>query len=69
MGWIGNTLLIICVWRIGYRDRWAFLCGAAGGFVWSIKAYNTSQWDLLAIEIILSILQLIAWRKWGQECN
>lgn len=67
MGWAANILLIVCAWRIAYKERWALLCGASGGFLWAIKAIATSQWDLLFIEIVLSTLQLWAWKKWKKS--
>ena len=67
IGWFGNILLIICTWRLAYKNRWALLFGAAGGAAWSIKATLTYQWDLLFIEVVLSSLQLIAYIKWGKK--
>lgn len=67
LGWVANLLLIICSWRLAHKDRWALLFGAAGGFLWAIKAIATHQLDLLSIEIILASLQLHAWYKWGKS--
>lgn len=65
MGWLANGLLIVCAACV-HRYRWALLCGAAGGYLWAFKAYEAQWWDLLAIEILLSSLQIrgyILWRR------
>jgi len=67
IGWVANFLLILCSWRIAYKERWALLAGATGGFLWAFKAICTCQWDLLFIEIVLSSLQIWAYVKWGKS--
>ena len=63
IGWTANSLLIICAAFV-HRYRWALLCGAMGGALWAVKAIRAEWWDLLAIEIILSTLQIRGFLKW-----
>lgn len=66
LGWAGNCLLLISVWRLGSKDRNALLIGALGGTLWAIKAAYTNQVDLFLVNVVLSIVQLISWFRWGK---
>lgn len=63
IGWLANGLLIVCAATV-HKHRWSLLVGAAGGFLWATKAYAAGWWDLLAIEIVLSLLQIRGYIKW-----
>ena len=65
IGWVANCLLIVCAACV-HKHRWALLFGATGGFLWAFKAYSIGWWDLLFIEIILSVLQLRGYLKWDR---
>ena len=67
IGWIGNGLLVMCSWRLAYKERGALLYGVAGSAVWAVKALFTYQMDLLFIEVVLGGLQLFAYIKWGKK--
>lgn len=67
IGWIANIFLILSVWRLAYKERWAFLFGVIGSALWAIKAVIISQWDLLSIQLILCSFQFYAWIKWGEN--
>jgi hypothetical protein len=66
LGWTANVLLVLCAANV-HRHRWALLAGAAGGGLWLIKAVGAGWWDLAAIEILLSLLQLRGWWKWTRN--
>lgn len=63
IGWLANALLILCAATV-HRHRWALLAGAAGGLLWGVKAWQAGWWDLLAIEIVLSSLQIRGFVLW-----
>lgn len=67
MGWVANLLVIICVWRVAHRERWAFLCGVIGSCIWAFKAGAACQWDLLALNVVLGVLQLKGWCMWRER--
>ena len=67
LGWVANGLLILGAWGIAYKVRVSLLIGALGGFLWAAKAVYTGQTDLLAIEIILSSIQVWSFIKWGKS--
>ena len=67
MGWIAAVLIVVAAWRIAHKDRWAFLVGIAGGFLWIAKGVTTGQWDLVVLNTILCLLQLNSWIKWGKS--
>lgn len=63
VGWTANILLLLCAAFV-HKHRWALLCGAAGGLLWTVKAYWAGWWDLCVIEILLSCLQIRGYLKW-----
>lgn len=63
LGWLANGLLVVCAAFV-HKHRWALLFGVAGGVCWGIKAYQAQWWDLLAIEILLSSLQIRGYILW-----
>ena len=67
MGWIANVFILTGIGFVAYKRRFGFILGTIGNTLWGIVGYSTGQFDLLAIEVIIVILQAFSWVKWGQS--
>lgn len=67
IGWAANLLIVLSWWRMAYRERYALLLGMFGSLLWGLKGLLIWEWDLITIEVILALLGLNAWRKWGRD--
>ena len=65
MGWVGNFFIVIGLWYIASKRRWAFLCTTFGEILWVIHSYFNGQTDLMVICVLFAILQFRSWWKWG----
>ena len=66
-GWIGTFFAMWGIWLTGHRRRSGFLAGALGGIFWGLRAYHTSQIDLITVEVLIILTQLHAWWRWGKD--
>lgn len=58
MDWVANALIVVCwTW---YPRRWAILAGALGSLIYAWIAVTLSWWGLLAIELLITGLQVKA---------
>jgi hypothetical protein len=65
MGWIGNVLIVVGLWKIGNRQRSAFLYTLSGEAVWVIYSISLGMWDLAAICIVFAALAVRNYVKWA----
>lgn len=65
MGWIGNAFIVVGLWHIANKRRWAFLATTVGEIIWVLHSYRNNQFDLMAICAVFAILQFRSWLKWG----
>jgi hypothetical protein len=63
-GWVGTLFAMVGIWLTGHRCRFGFLVGVLGGIFWGLKAYYTSQLDLITVEVLIIVTQLYAYFKW-----
>lgn len=66
LGWIGNVLIVIGLWKVGDKWRHAFLFSIAGEVLWTIKATMTGQYDLAIICAVFCVLASRNWWKWRE---
>lgn len=64
LGWIGNIFIIIGILMVAYKMRSGFLFGCIGNTLWLAKGVITDQYDLIAIEALIVILQAFSWWNW-----
>lgn len=67
MGWIANVLLILSMWLMGSKNRWAFVAGSVGNFLWIFRGLYQEKpmYDLVSIAAIMTILNIRGWFKWS----
>jgi hypothetical protein len=66
LGWIGNVLIVIGLWKIGDKWRHAFLFSIVGEIIWIIKSLYFKQYDLAFICVIFAALSARSWYKWNK---
>lgn len=64
MGWVANVLLILSMWLVGSKNRWAFVAGSVGNFLWIFRGMKYEMYDLVFIAVVMTFLNLRAWLKW-----
>ncbi len=69
MDWIGNVCIVIGLWFIGSKKRWAFIFSVIGEVSWII--YSLTRPDhLYSLAIICAVFASMAvrgWVKWGKN--
>lgn len=66
LSWIGNLFIVIGLWRIGYKDRNAFLFSIIGETLWIAWSVLTHNWSLAFICTVFNVLALRNYLKWGK---
>jgi len=66
VGWIANILLILSIWLVGNKNRWAFVAGSVGNFLWIHRGLYQQEpmYDLVFIAVVMTVLNVRAWLKW-----
>lgn len=66
MGWVGNALIVLSMWLVGSKNRWAFIAGALGNLFWIFRGVYQEKpmYDLIFIAAVVTVLNLRAWFKW-----
>lgn len=67
LGWIGNALIMVGLWRMGDKSRSAFLFSIAGETAWCANAYLRRDWALTTICLVFNIMALRNYIKWGKS--
>ena len=66
MGWIGNIFIVIGLWYIGNKKRWAFVFSMIGEAVWVVYAMTIGLYDLAAICVVFFALAARNYYEWGK---
>ena len=64
MGWVGNVFIVIGLYFIGEKKRWAFLFSVVGELIWCLFSLYKQQYDLAFICAVFCALALRSWIKW-----
>lgn len=64
MGWLGNSILFLASYLLGYRKRYAFVLVAIGECIWMVRAWQLAAWDLMACCAVFFILAVKNYRMW-----
>ena len=66
LDWIGNVLIILGLWYIGEKKRFAFVFTAIGEILWVIYSLQSGLWSLAFITAVFTGLAIRNWLKWGE---
>lgn len=69
MDWLGNVLIVIGLWRIGDKDRNAFIYSILGEACWIIFSFQHALYSLALICGVFLIMATRNWLKWRREEN
>lgn len=67
MAWIGNVLFVLAVWQAGRKQRLTFVSGGSGNALYAVHAYSNHDWALLSLSLILLLMSVDAWVRWGKH--
>jgi nicotinamide riboside transporter PnuC len=67
MDWIGNIFIVIGLWYIGNKKRWAFLFSVVGETCWIIYSLTIGLYSLAAICVVFAFLAARSYYKWGKQ--
>jgi len=62
--WIGNILIVIGLWQVGNKKRYAFILSIAGELLWVGYALQKNLNSLTVICLIFATIASINWFKW-----
>jgi hypothetical protein len=65
ISWIGNIFIVIGLWFIGSKKRWAFIFSMLGEALWIAAAVRRHEFDLAFICVIFFALAARSYVKWG----
>ena len=63
IGWLGNILIVIGLYKLGHKWRHAFLFSIAGELCWMTKSYG-HDWALCFICGVFCVMALRNWFLW-----
>lgn len=66
MDWLANALILIGSYRVGNRQRDAFLWTIAGEAVWTVYAASIGLYSLSFICVVFGLFSFRNWVKWGK---
>lgn len=66
LSYIAACLNLTGIYLVGNKNRYCFLFFLVAGLLWGIIAIKTGLYGLLLEAIPLAILNIIAYKKWGQ---
>lgn len=66
ISWIGNLFIILGLWYIGDRKRFAFVFSIIGETIWLVYACYIHMWSMAFICGVFAVLAVRNWFKWNQ---
>jgi nicotinamide riboside transporter PnuC len=66
MDWIGNVFIVIGLWFIGNKKRWAFIFSVIGESAWIIYSLTIGLYSLALICTVFAGLAVRSYWKWGK---
>jgi hypothetical protein len=67
ISWFGTLLLLIGLWFIGEKKRWAFIFTFFGELLILIYSIHIQAWSIAFIGITFSFLAARNWVAWGRS--
>lgn len=69
LSWVANIFLIIGMWKIGDRKRYAFIFTMIGEATWLVCAIVNGWWSMAFICVIFASAAFINYTKWKKYEN
>jgi len=65
LGWIGNVLILVALYLLGYKNRVGWLFSIVGNLFWCAYALQLQMMDVLFIDLLSLILASHNYLKWA----
>jgi hypothetical protein len=66
LAWVGNFFIVLGLWQIGNKKRYAFILSLLGESAWVGYAMVIRMYSLAFICLIFAVLALRNYIKWGE---
>lgn len=67
IGWAGAVMQLIGRFRLGHRNRDAFLWSIIGKALWIVWSVNITAYPVTVIAVSSMLLDARAWYIWGKK--
>ena len=67
LDWLGMIMVLLCVYYIGNKKRYAFIFGLIGCLIWIYVNHMANIIPAVLLNIVLFILYLRGYIKWGKD--
>ena len=67
LGWVGNVIIGIGLWKLGSKHRTAFIWTIAGEMLWVVNALLLNMIDLAFICLLFAVLAGRNWLLWADK--
>lgn len=64
LGWLANLLILVGLYRVGYKTRDAFAWTVAGESLWFASAVQRGLYDIAAICAVFGLMAIRNWWLW-----
>lgn len=65
--WIGNLFIVLGLWKLGSKNRKAFIFSMLGEATWVLYATSIRMWPMAFICVVFFTLAARNFVVWGQE--
>lgn len=69
LGLPGNALIVLGLWKLGQKNRRAFVYTAIGEILWAMRAIIQRDWELAAICVLFTALAVRNFILWRQKAS
>lgn len=66
ISWLGTALLLVGLWFIGAKKRWAFIFTFFGELFILTYSIHIAAWSIAFIGVTFSVLAARNWWLWGK---
>lgn len=65
--WAGNGFILLATYELSKKKRLCLVYYSIGNLLWMVYSIHSHLWALLALDVILTALNVRAWFKWGNK--
>lgn len=66
ISWIGNIAIVLGLWFVGNKKRWAWYFSMVGESLWIAFSLATHLWSLAFICCVFLAMAVRNWIAWGK---
>jgi len=69
LGWLGNILILMSLWKTGCKKKSGWIWSFAGNIVWIAYATQLRMWDMFFVDAICIGVAIYNYIKWRSDDN